>query len=804
MSGFPRIPGYTIESILGEGGMATVYCGIQHKLNRKVAIKILDPLMLKKEMIAARFVKEAETAANMFHSNIISIFDIGRVENSHYIVMEFLEFSLKDVLRKSPGGKLQPGEALSIIKRIAVALDYAHKEGIIHRDIKPDNIMFRRDGTPVLVDFGIARAMDSGSSMTRTGISVGTPHYMSPEQCKAEQIDGRSDFYSIGVVIHELLTGIKPYDADTTVGVALKHLQDPIPTLPASLDRFQRLVDSLMAKDRGNRVQNGSQLNGMIDECFMMPAAPPQPVQPQPQARPQTPAPQQSQPQPRIPTQQQPKPQAPTPPQPQPQAPPQQQPQPQVPPQAQPPAPAPPHTQSPPQPQPGQHSSDKTIIPTQAPDQRLTSPTPEPPPSQPSYPPPSSPLPNIPRSGPSKDESPSQLVKALTSSIINKAKKKYSLIPDKVGIPILIGLLLIVFVYFFYQGAKGSNSPSVKTETPTIATIDSGKTEPGTTEPSTQDVPANEETTENPDTGETTPEAGEAQYNELLTTAGDFYKQKNYAKAGEALREARNIKTTPELEKLAAQINKATTKRTTPKNGKSRPPKPLSSKDKNSDNIAFTEAAAKNTEQAYREYLEEFPSGIHIDDVLERMNSLRENKSAAKTAVRRSRKRVYHLRTMFRTLGYDDVETMIRRNKFFESSYNPKGTFKTRPEKQIMQGAEVIVDYRAGLMWHPGSPKKMKFKSIQKWLRNTNRAKYGGYSDWRLPTLEEAVSLLRPNKNSSGMHMPSAFKKKRGVIWTGDRLGSSKKWAVRFVKAIVYVYPTNKRLYIRPVRTIVQ
>jgi len=158
MSEYPIISGFWIEKKLGEGGMASVYLGVQENLKRKVAIKVLEPLLLKDKNFAKRFIKEAETAANLSHPNIITIFDIGKSENSYYISMEYLETSLKDKIKSGP---IPSHEALDIVAKIASALDYAHKKGFIHRDIKPDNIMFREDGTPVLVDFGIARALGS-------------------------------------------------------------------------------------------------------------------------------------------------------------------------------------------------------------------------------------------------------------------------------------------------------------------------------------------------------------------------------------------------------------------------------------------------------------------------------------------------------------------------------------------------------------------------------------------------------------------------------------------------------------------
>jgi serine/threonine protein kinase len=258
---------------LGQGGMADVYLGIQEKLQRHVAIKVMIPLLFRDEQFSKRFIKEAQTAAQLNHPNIITIHDVGETGDSYYIVMEYLEESLSERLKQR--GSFPPQEALEVVKMIACALDYAHKKGFIHRDIKPDNIMFRADGTVVLVDFGIARAMDSTTHLTRTGMSIGTPHYMSPEQCKGEKIDGRSDIYSLGVQFYEIIMGEVPYKAENTAGIIIKHIQEPIPRLPDRLSRYQPLIDKMMAKERDKRFQRGEELiqfiNGFLTTRELVP-----------------------------------------------------------------------------------------------------------------------------------------------------------------------------------------------------------------------------------------------------------------------------------------------------------------------------------------------------------------------------------------------------------------------------------------------------------------------------------------------------------------------------------------------------
>lgn len=271
MGNVPEIPGYEVLSQLSEGGMSTVYLGIQKNLKRKTAIKILEPALSKRKKIEDLFIQEAQIAANLQHSNIIQIFDAGKIHNYYYTIMEYLEESLKDRMQQSPEGKMPPQTALKIIRKIMSALDFAHWQGVFHRDIKPNNIMFRRDSTPVLIDFGIsllfAAREESDSSTEEEKKIMGTIHYMSPEQClNKKDIDGRSDIYSMGVLLYEMLTGKKPYEGDSELNIAVKHAKDPVPRLPGELNKYQPLIDGMMAKKRRHRISSGAQFMELLEK----------------------------------------------------------------------------------------------------------------------------------------------------------------------------------------------------------------------------------------------------------------------------------------------------------------------------------------------------------------------------------------------------------------------------------------------------------------------------------------------------------------------------------------------------------
>lgn len=250
-----EIPGYRLLRQLGRGGMATVYLAIQESVDREVALKIMSPALLVDPNFGERFLREAKIAARLHHRHVVGIHDVGRDGDYHYMAMEYLAGG--PVLSKD-GPARTVSFSLRVTREIAGAINYAQQKGFIHRDIKPDNILLRDDGSAALTDFGIARANDSATRMTRTGAVVGTPHYMSPEQARGKQLDGRADLYSLGVVLYEMLVGRVPYHAEDSLAVGIMHITQPVPKLPESLAVLQPLVDGLLAKEPYDRFQTGN------------------------------------------------------------------------------------------------------------------------------------------------------------------------------------------------------------------------------------------------------------------------------------------------------------------------------------------------------------------------------------------------------------------------------------------------------------------------------------------------------------------------------------------------------------------
>jgi tetratricopeptide (TPR) repeat protein len=236
--------------------MARVWLATQTKFGRWVALKVVSADFAKDPQFRKRFLQESRINAQLTHPNIVQVYDVGAHENLLYLVMEYL-----------PGGdlnaRLDAGlhirELIEVAKDIGRALDYAHTKGIVHRDIKPENILFRDDGSAVLTDFGIARLATPDISLTRDGTVVGTPQYMSPEQAAGRTLDGRSDLYSLGVVLYRMLTGDVPFNAESAVAVGIKHLQEPVPRLPTFLKAFQPIIDRALAKNPEDRYQSGAE-----------------------------------------------------------------------------------------------------------------------------------------------------------------------------------------------------------------------------------------------------------------------------------------------------------------------------------------------------------------------------------------------------------------------------------------------------------------------------------------------------------------------------------------------------------------
>jgi TonB family protein len=261
--------------------MAIVYMAVEKSLDREVALKVLPFSLSHDEEFVERFQREARTAAKLEHPNIIPIYRVGKTGNVIYFAMKFLRGqSLADVL--SEKGAMTPDDEIrQLLKQCAGALGYANHHGIVHRDIKPDNIMYSDRGVAVVTDFGIAKAA-TGTRLTGTGMAIGTPYYMSPEQARAQKVDGRSDLYSLGVVAFQCMSGSVPFDGEDSFSIGYKHIMEEVPPLDLKTADERALYDvicRMMAKDPDNRYQTAEELVAALEgrEIESTTAAPAQP-----------------------------------------------------------------------------------------------------------------------------------------------------------------------------------------------------------------------------------------------------------------------------------------------------------------------------------------------------------------------------------------------------------------------------------------------------------------------------------------------------------------------------------------------
>jgi serine/threonine-protein kinase PpkA len=273
----PDIPGYRVLRRLGEGGMSFVYLGVQESLDRQVAIKVIAPTALKDEISKLRFEREARTIAKLQHPAIVSIYDVGRTElGLLYYVMPYLprgHLGQVDLREDEP-------RLLAILRALLWGLDYAHDRGVVHRDIKAENVLFDGFERPLLTDFGIAMHRTDRQRVTDGGFALGSATHMAPEQARGEKVDGRADLYSIGVLAFEKLTGDLPFHAEGPLQMAVRHAVDPVPRLPAEKAHWQSFIDRSMAKTPEARFASAQEMMVALDRIELERAAANAPQEP--------------------------------------------------------------------------------------------------------------------------------------------------------------------------------------------------------------------------------------------------------------------------------------------------------------------------------------------------------------------------------------------------------------------------------------------------------------------------------------------------------------------------------------------
>jgi len=262
---------YEIEELVGTGGMSSVYRARDTVLERRVALKVLHEHFSADPEYVERFRREARAIARLNHPNIVTVIDRGEFGNRQFIVFEHIPGeNLKEVVERE--GQLPVAQALALTHQIARGLAFAHEHGVVHRDVKPQNVLLDESGTAKVTDFGIARSLDPGEELTQTGALLGTSDYIAPEQASGQPVDARTDQYSLGVLLYELLTGEVPYPADSFMAVAMRHLRDPVPSVrerrPDVPERVDEIVARAMAKRPEDRFPSTEAITAAIEAAL--------------------------------------------------------------------------------------------------------------------------------------------------------------------------------------------------------------------------------------------------------------------------------------------------------------------------------------------------------------------------------------------------------------------------------------------------------------------------------------------------------------------------------------------------------
>lgn len=263
---------YRIIQQVGEGGMAKVYKAYQPSMERYVALKVLPSHYAEDPQFVERFIREARTIARLEHKNILPVYDFGEEQGITYLAMRYVEGgTLKELLTK---GRLSLGDTLDLMTQICSALDYAHRRNVVHRDVKPSNVMLDDEGAPYLMDFGIAKVLGTGGDLTATGAAIGTPAYMAPEQAVGGKVDGRTDIYALGVVLYEMVVGRVPFRADTPMAVLMAHLREPLPlpsqVAPGIAEPIEAVIIKALAKEPNDRYQTANELAHALQQAVQV------------------------------------------------------------------------------------------------------------------------------------------------------------------------------------------------------------------------------------------------------------------------------------------------------------------------------------------------------------------------------------------------------------------------------------------------------------------------------------------------------------------------------------------------------
>lgn len=751
MDAFPEIPGYKLEKKLGQGRLTNAYLAIKEETEQKVVIKILLPELVRTEdeKFPQRFLYEARRAAKLDHPNIVKIFDVGETPDNYYYIMEYLPECLSarianrdlpsgfesgrevDISQDSALTETKVQEVLDIFRQFIDALDYANQEEIIHRDIRPENIFFRDEAgfiTPVIVDFCMQQVAAISTTVTERRLIIRDLHYTSPEAILKNSMDITSDFYSLGIVLFEMLSGRVPYEADDPKTLENLHKTAPIPQLPAQLSRFQPLLERLLAKTKEDRAQNSAELMLLIEELNedLIPDLMEESGKDEMgyEVGNETGEELETEIKDEIRVKR--------------------------------------------DPGFGQEIEIASEIPESTAETETE---------------------NLelgeeikkefeeqkrqfheedleqdrdidlyPGTGERAPRHPFELkvtkdTGAGVTDLLSKLKNPRIFIPAAVVIVIII-VLAVVFL-----------KPSDKSG--------AGKPEGAGQE---QDISEDSEAS-------TTGDSKEVQFTRKLKQAQRGFELGEYEKAQQLLAEAEKIKSTPEIETLKKQLQEKIVEK--------------------QDDIVFQKALKAGDAASLEEYLSKYPTGLHAAAAREKVNELTEREKKINEEKRKWAASRVTLRSSPQTLEKSDVRTMVKKRGFFEKYYNSSGDFLNHYEMHSINNQKVIIDYATGLMWHQsGSERPMKYDKTQSWIQELNRQKYAGFSDWRLPTLEEVASLMESQESRDALYIDSIFSKDQNHTWTADIYDKNRAWAVDIFGGDFNPVEVDYESFVRPVRSV--
>jgi hypothetical protein len=561
-------------------------------------------------------------------------------------------------------GEIDPHEVLDILRQLLDALDFAHLQEISHGDIRPDNIFFREDGTPVIVDFHISRIVGEAGTLKEEGVSPTPPQYTCPGQALDVPADSCSDIYSLGVTLYELLTGQVPHDDG---GAA-------VPQLPEQFSLFQPLIDRMMAREKEERAQSSAELILLLEELGDRLTG---------------------------------------------------------------------DSQEEPMELAEEETGEKVEVALDL-GEALAVKQEE---VQPDREEPSIRKPMLPTT-----ETRVPMKTDIIGELLEKLRNPKILIP--VAAAIVFAAVLVLFILPSgtpdTTNAQKSAEPGQKQEAPALS-------------PEEQ-------------------QQREILYKRKFQLAQRDFKAGRYEKALQQLGEAEKIKSSGELETLKQQI--------------------LAKMAKKEDDKAFKQASKANTIASYQEYLSKYTSGLHAEEARKKIAELKELERKREERKKKLAASQLKLRSTPQTLTRDEVKAMLKKYGFFEKYYNSTGDFRSNYEVQTINKHQAIIDYSTGLMWHQaGSLEYMKYNRVRQWIQELNRQKYAGYSDWRLPTLEEAASLMKRTENRYALHIDLLFSREQRYIWTADKYDKNRVWVVDFYGGDFNPVASDFSSFVRPVRS---